>query len=174
MNGVKHSWEIRGKGGGVYNDELKVGGGLNHGGGGGETHPADEALGVPEGVQGRDVVLQDGSGTAATLGGKHVEVVLPAERLPVLLMEACQGQKALQSVTPSEDDGESMTSLFRRLMCHRNGFTPLTVSSKHPQAVNQHRGHDDSALLTSFACSAFSRRCIQKEKLPFVMSQRAR
>lgn len=64
-----------------------------NGGGGGETHPADEALGVPQGVQGRDVVLQDGSGAAAALGREHVEVVLPAVRLAVLLVEACRGQR---------------------------------------------------------------------------------
>lgn len=51
------------------------------------THPADEALGVPQGVESRDVVLQDGPGTATTFRSKHVKVVLPAERLPILLME---------------------------------------------------------------------------------------
>ena len=52
------------------------------------TDPADEALGVPEGVEGGDVVLQDGAGAAAALGRKHVKVVLPAVRLAVLLVEA--------------------------------------------------------------------------------------
>lgn len=46
---------------------------------------------MPEAAQRRDVVLQDGPSTAAALGSKHVEVVLPAVGLPVLLMEACTG-----------------------------------------------------------------------------------
>lgn len=54
----------------------------------GEALPADEALRVPEGVESRDVVLQNGPCTASTLGRKHVKVVLPAIRLPILLMEA--------------------------------------------------------------------------------------
>ena len=49
--------------------------------------PADEAFGVPQRVESRDVVLQDGAGAAAALRGKHVKVVLPAVRLSVLLME---------------------------------------------------------------------------------------
>ena len=53
------------------------------------TDPADETLGVPEGVECGDVVLQDGSGTAAALGGEHVEVVLPAIRLAIFLMKTC-------------------------------------------------------------------------------------
>lgn len=52
------------------------------------TDPADKALWMPKGVQRRDVVLQDGSGTAATFGRKHVKVVLPTVGLPILLMEA--------------------------------------------------------------------------------------
>lgn len=54
-----------------------------------KTHPAHKALGVPEAAERRDVVLQNGPGAAATLGSKHVEVVLPAVGLAVLLMEAC-------------------------------------------------------------------------------------
>ena len=42
---------------------------------------------MPEGVEGRDVVLQDGPGAAAALGRKHVEVILPAVGLAVLLVE---------------------------------------------------------------------------------------
>lgn len=51
------------------------------------AHPAHEAFGVPQRVEGRDVVLQDGAGTAPAFRGKHVKVVLPAVRLPVLLVE---------------------------------------------------------------------------------------
>lgn len=59
----------------------------------GSPHPAHEALRMPEGVEGRDVVLQDGASAAATLGRKHVEVVLPTVGLAVLLMESwgCTG-----------------------------------------------------------------------------------
>lgn len=42
---------------------------------------------MPEAAQRRDVVLQDGPGAAATLGSKHVEVILPAVRFTVLLVE---------------------------------------------------------------------------------------
>jgi hypothetical protein len=42
---------------------------------------------MPEGVEGRDVVLQDGPGAAATLGCKHVEIILPAVGLAILLMK---------------------------------------------------------------------------------------
>lgn len=51
------------------------------------THSADEAFRVPQRVESRDVVLQDGTSTAATFRGEHVKVVLPAERLSILLME---------------------------------------------------------------------------------------
>lgn len=53
-----------------------------------EALPAHEALRMPEGVEGRDVVLQDGASAAATLGREHVEVVLPTVGLTVLLMES--------------------------------------------------------------------------------------
>lgn len=52
-----------------------------------EAFPTHEALGMPEGVEGRDVVLQDGPGTAATLGREHVKVILPAVGLAVFLVE---------------------------------------------------------------------------------------
>lgn len=52
-----------------------------------ETLPADKTLRVPKSVKGRNIVLQDGTSTAATFGGKHVEVVLPTVRLSLLLME---------------------------------------------------------------------------------------
>lgn len=58
------------------------------GGGGGVPHPAHEALRMPEGVEGRDVVLQDGASAATTLGREHVKVVLPTVGLAVLLMES--------------------------------------------------------------------------------------
>lgn len=51
------------------------------------THPADEALRVPQTVQSRDVVFQDGPGTATTFWSKHVEVVLSAVGLSILLVE---------------------------------------------------------------------------------------
>lgn len=50
--------------------------------------PADEAFGVPQRVESRDVVLQDGAGTATAFGGKHVKVVFSAVGLSILLMEA--------------------------------------------------------------------------------------
>lgn len=52
-----------------------------------ETLPAHKAFRMPESVEGRDVVLQDGPGTAATLGCEHVKVILPAVGLAVFLME---------------------------------------------------------------------------------------
>lgn len=58
-----------------------------------ETFPADEAFGMPECVEGRDVVLQDGTGTATTFGGKHVEVILSTERLSILLMKTFRSKK---------------------------------------------------------------------------------
>lgn len=51
------------------------------------THPADEAFRVPESIKGRDVVLQDSTGTSTTFRGKHVKVVLSAECFSILLME---------------------------------------------------------------------------------------
>lgn len=53
----------------------------------GAPYPAHEALGMPEGVEGRDVVLQDGPGAAAALGREHVEVILPAVGLAIFLVE---------------------------------------------------------------------------------------
>lgn len=52
-----------------------------------EALPAHKAFGVPESVEGRDVVLQDGTGTAATLGREHVEVILPTVGFAVFLVE---------------------------------------------------------------------------------------
>lgn len=60
---------------------------------GSEALPADEALGVPQRIEGRDVVLEDGPGAAATFGGKHVKVVLSAERLSILLVETFWSKK---------------------------------------------------------------------------------
>lgn len=54
------------------------------------SYPTDKALGVPQGVQGRDVVLQDSPGTASTLGSKHIKVVLAAIGFAILLMKPCQ------------------------------------------------------------------------------------
>lgn len=55
--------------------------------------PADKAFRVPEGVESRDVVLQDGTCTTATFRGKHVKVVLSAECLSILLMETFRSKK---------------------------------------------------------------------------------
>lgn len=52
-----------------------------------EAFPAHKALRMPQRVEGRDIVLQDGPGTAATLWCEHVEVVLAAVGLAVLLVE---------------------------------------------------------------------------------------
>lgn len=52
-----------------------------------EAFPAHKAFRVPEGVEGRDVVLQDGTGTAATLGRKHVKVIFPTVGFAVFLVE---------------------------------------------------------------------------------------
>ena len=52
------------------------------------TDPANKTLRMPKAVQRRDVVLQNGSGTAATLWCKHVKVILPAKGLPILFMKA--------------------------------------------------------------------------------------
>lgn len=58
-----------------------------------EALPAHKTLRMPQGVEGRDVVLQDCPGTAATLGSKHVEVILPAVGLAVFLMEPFRTKK---------------------------------------------------------------------------------
>lgn len=55
--------------------------------------PADEALRVPLCVEGGDVVVHDGRVAAATLGREHVEVVVAAVRLPVLLVEAVVAER---------------------------------------------------------------------------------
>lgn len=58
-----------------------------------ETLPAHETLGVPQRVQGRDVVVQDGSGTAATFWGKYVKVIFPAVCFALLLMETLRAKE---------------------------------------------------------------------------------
>lgn len=58
-----------------------------------ETLPADKTLWVPERVEGRNVVLQDSTGTAATFRGKHVKVVLPTVSLSLLLMETLRPEE---------------------------------------------------------------------------------
>lgn len=70
------------------------------------THPADKTLGMPQAAQRRDVVLQDGSGTAAAFWSEHVKVVLPAVRLSVLFVEALTGRR-----------DERTQSANRRLFC---------------------------------------------------------
>lgn len=49
---------------------------------------ADEALGVPLAIEGRDVVLGDGTVAASALGGKQLEVIFLTEGLPILVMKA--------------------------------------------------------------------------------------
>ncbi len=51
------------------------------------TYSTNEALRVPLTVEGRDVVVRDGFGTAAALGCKEGQVVGPTVGLPILLME---------------------------------------------------------------------------------------
>jgi hypothetical protein len=51
-------------------------------------YPADEAVGVPLGAEGGDVVLHDGSIATTALGCEHVEVVVPAVGPPFLLVKA--------------------------------------------------------------------------------------
>lgn len=58
-----------------------------------ETFPAHKTLGVPERTESRDVILQDGSGTTATFGGKHVKVVFSAVRLALLFMETVRAKE---------------------------------------------------------------------------------
>lgn len=52
------------------------------------THPADEALRMPLGVECRDIIFHDGRVAATTLGRKHIEVILAAVRLPIPFVEA--------------------------------------------------------------------------------------
>lgn len=51
------------------------------------TYPTNKALRVPEAVQGRYVIFQDGTGTATTLGGKQVKVIFTAVCFPIFLMK---------------------------------------------------------------------------------------
>lgn len=53
-----------------------------------ETLPAHKTLWMPEGTQGRDVILQDGTSTTATFRSKQVKVVLTTVRLAILLMKS--------------------------------------------------------------------------------------
>lgn len=61
--------------------------------------PADEALWMPLSVECRDVVLHDGGVAASTLGSEHVEVVVSAVRLAILLVETIvpEGVAALRA-----------------------------------------------------------------------------
>lgn len=52
------------------------------------SHPADEALGVPEPLQGGDVALQDGPPAAPAPAGEELGEVLAAVLLAILLQEA--------------------------------------------------------------------------------------
>lgn len=59
----------------------------------GEALPANKTLRMPKGVQRRDVVLQNGSCTAATFRCKHVKVILPAIGLSILFMKAFRAKE---------------------------------------------------------------------------------
>lgn len=48
---------------------------------------------MPLCVEGGDVIVHDGRVAAATLGREHVEVVVAAVRLPVLLVEAVVAER---------------------------------------------------------------------------------
>lgn len=58
-----------------------------------ETLPADKTLRMPERVEGRDVVFQDGTSTAATFRGEHVKVILSTVRLSLLLMKTLRPEE---------------------------------------------------------------------------------
>lgn len=64
------------------------------------SYPTDKALGVPQGVQGRDVVFQDSPGTASTLGSKHIKVVLAAIGFAILLVKSCQRRGEAKGSAP--------------------------------------------------------------------------
>lgn len=53
-----------------------------------ETHSAYEAVCVPLGRQGGNIVFHDGAVASAAFGGEHVEVVVAAIWPAVLLVEA--------------------------------------------------------------------------------------
>lgn len=53
----------------------------------GEALPANKTLRMPKAVQCRDVIFQNGSGTATALWCKHVKVILPAISFSVLFMK---------------------------------------------------------------------------------------
>lgn len=55
----------------------------------GRTHPAHEALRVPQGAEGRDVALQNGLAAALTARRKQGEEAMLAVLLAFALMEAC-------------------------------------------------------------------------------------
>lgn len=54
------------------------------------THRAHEALGVPDALQGRQVIVHHRTLAALAFRGKHGQEVLAAVRLPAPLMEACR------------------------------------------------------------------------------------
>lgn len=59
----------------------------------GEALPADEALWMPKTVQCGNVVLENGSSAATTLGCKHVKVILPAIRLSIFFMKTFRAKE---------------------------------------------------------------------------------
>lgn len=52
------------------------------------AYPAYEAAGVPLSGQGRHVVLHYGTGASTAFGGEHVEVIVPAVRPALPLVES--------------------------------------------------------------------------------------
>lgn len=53
------------------------------------THPTYEALWVPQGVESRDVVLQNGLTAALTAGSEQREEALLAVLLAITVVESC-------------------------------------------------------------------------------------
>lgn len=53
------------------------------------TYPTYEALRVPQGVESRDVVLQDGLTAALTAGSEQSEEALLTVLLAITVMETC-------------------------------------------------------------------------------------
>lgn len=58
-----------------------------------KAFPANKALRVPQSVQSRYIILQDGMGASTTFGGKHVKVILTTIGLTIPLMEAFWAKK---------------------------------------------------------------------------------
>lgn len=71
------------------------------------THPANKAFRVPQGIECRDVVLQNGLIAPLAAGGKQLVEVLATVLLPIFLMKACRGGNKKDPV--SKKDGNQLT-----------------------------------------------------------------